>query len=74
MESSGYDSYAGIMDINSDERTISVYLKEKLKSIEPTKNSDNLKDTEDSDKDTEEKDNENDEAKSTEGASKEPNS
>ena len=74
VESSGYDSYAGIMDINSDERTISVYLKEKLKSIEPTKNSDNLKDTEDSDKDTEEKDNENDEAKSTEGASKEPNS
>lgn len=45
VESSGYNSYAGIFELSSAEKVISVYLKEKTKTAEPTKSTDSDKKT-----------------------------
>lgn len=40
VESTGYNSYAGLLSVNAEEKTISVYLKEKLSTKEPKKDDD----------------------------------
>lgn len=50
VESTGYNSYAGLMTVNADKKTISVYLKEKTSTEEPKKDdSDDKDDTEEDD-------------------------
>ena len=50
VESIGYNSYAGLMNVNADKKTISVYLKEKTSTEEPKKNDrDDKDDTEEDD-------------------------
>lgn len=50
VESTGYNSYAGLMNVNADKKTISVYLKEKTSTEEPKKNDrDDKDDTEEDD-------------------------
>lgn len=50
VESIGYNSYAGLMIVNADKKTISVYLKEKTSTEEPKKNDrDDKDDTEEDD-------------------------
>ena len=51
VESTGYNSYAGLLSINADEKIVSVYLKEKVSTKEPETSE--KKDDEDKDSDEE---------------------
>lgn len=52
VESIGYNSYAGLLTIDADEKTVSVYLKEKVSTKEPEKSDKKDDDNTDSDKET----------------------